>query len=439
MESSADTENVIDNSELDYIVSNLKVSKLEQIGTLDWFENVDKISKLYRVAATEALLNNPDEERVKIAFKTHSKLDCAVRELIAICTWKEYVLEKLLKMKPEPKTSFPSYIIVFYEVMIHGIVQSLIYHGDAFNYLEETCDDLVEYCVLRVRQLVNRKKFMVEKREQKATKEPLDEIKCQREHIDFGIGSQCIATLRHVCENLDCLPLSVTTRIYTTHDLPVLVAQLLHQDVWTNKEGGKIYKFVESDWQPVRADDPPLSKMECQIWLLLRELLLNQATKSYHYSDYRKEQLTLLLRHLNDNVIDQLSVLADLQRTLHMLHVRPPGEGDKAVFNPLIVEVNSLYQEQLLNKYRGKWGKLATSCFPLLFQPDELETVALARAFSGSVQFLMDMSENMNSCSYCMKKASKRCSKCKTTWYCSRSCQVQHWKLHQHSCSSKNN
>ena len=35
------------------------------------------------------------------------------------------------------------------------------------------------------------------------------------------------------------------------------------------------------------------------------------------------------------------------------------------------------------------------------------------------------------------KGATKRCSRCKTTIYCSRECQVSHWKIHKAACKSK--
>ena len=37
-------------------------------------------------------------------------------------------------------------------------------------------------------------------------------------------------------------------------------------------------------------------------------------------------------------------------------------------------------------------------------------------------------------CENCKKDATKRCSKCKSVWYCSRECQVQNWKDHKATC-----
>jgi len=37
-------------------------------------------------------------------------------------------------------------------------------------------------------------------------------------------------------------------------------------------------------------------------------------------------------------------------------------------------------------------------------------------------------------CGHCQKEATKRCSKCKQEFYCSRECQVTHWKEHKKVC-----
>ena len=40
-------------------------------------------------------------------------------------------------------------------------------------------------------------------------------------------------------------------------------------------------------------------------------------------------------------------------------------------------------------------------------------------------------------CGKCQKEAFKRCSKCKSIWYCSRECQVSHWPEHKEGCNKK--
>lgn len=37
-------------------------------------------------------------------------------------------------------------------------------------------------------------------------------------------------------------------------------------------------------------------------------------------------------------------------------------------------------------------------------------------------------------CENCKQDATKRCSKCKQVWYCTRECQLAHWKVHKPKC-----
>ncbi len=40
-------------------------------------------------------------------------------------------------------------------------------------------------------------------------------------------------------------------------------------------------------------------------------------------------------------------------------------------------------------------------------------------------------------CGKCQKQAFKRCSKCKSIWYCSKECQVSDWPNHKVVCNKK--
>lgn len=173
----------IDTSEIDHEVSNFKVTKLEQIGSMKWFEKTVKVSRLYRVAASESMVEPQTVERVKVALTMYSKCDAMVRELVVISVWKDHVLNKILKIKPAPTTAFPTYMALYYEVMVHGIVQAMVYHGDSFNYLTESCDDLVEYCVSKIRQLIHPPKYISKKEIRKLDQEPLDDIKTQHRFV----------------------------------------------------------------------------------------------------------------------------------------------------------------------------------------------------------------------------------------------------------------
>jgi hypothetical protein len=63
--------------------------------------------------------------------------------------------------------------------------------------------------------------------------------------------------------------------------------------------------------------------------------------------------------------------------------------------------------------------------------------------YGDHISDLAEMTVNKASCFVCGKGAScglKACSKCKEVKYCSRACQIQHWKHqgHREECGTKN-
>ena len=64
------------------------------------------------------------------------------------------------------------------------------------------------------------------------------------------ISMKAITILRYMTDNVDVLPLGVTTRLVVTHDTPVLFIQLLEEKPWikTSRDGNNIQVFEGSEW-----------------------------------------------------------------------------------------------------------------------------------------------------------------------------------------------
>ena len=81
------------------------------------------------------------------------------------------------------------------------------------------------------------------------------------------------------------------------------------------------------------------------------------------------------------------------------------------------------------------WKAIAQYQMMKFFSPTETEISkdmeSLLNLYGSDVydQFLGDPK-----CAVCGDTATQRCSKCKSVWYCTRECQLSHWKEHKALC-----
>uniref|UniRef100_R4G8A8 Putative zinc finger protein n=1 Tax=Rhodnius prolixus TaxID=13249 RepID=R4G8A8_RHOPR len=424
-------DDILTTPEIDSILQCYEITKLEDIGKRRWFSKNANIVKLYQIASLEASLECT--ERVKESVLRTGTTNYFIKDLITLSVWKEYVLPELTKLKPVPKHCLPTYIVLYNEVALIGILQSLLYHIEVFVYTDEILTDLIDYCVNKLTTLNPDSVPIIS--EIKLDETALEEIERYHNQIKFTVSANCITVLRYICENLSQLPMNVASRIYATHDVPILIAQLLDIGVWSKRaQDGKLFKFCENKWKEWFVKDPPLSKIEVQTWLLIRQLLLNPSCDTlYYFSQYRKEHLSKLLRHLHENVIDQLSPLADLKYWLHTNSLKADDDGPR-VHNPLIVDVSCQYKDVVFAEYNGRWKDIALARAKLLFYGDQKDMQFLATGFSSCMDNIEKLTDTLQSCMNCHAKANKRCSKCKQASYCSRNCQVEHWPAHKNVC-----
>ena len=53
---------------------------------------------------------------------------------------------------------------------------------------------------------------------------------------------KCITILRYLCDHIDELPLGVSTRFTITHDVPVLLVQLMETKPWMKPSNNQVFE-----------------------------------------------------------------------------------------------------------------------------------------------------------------------------------------------------
>ena len=53
---------------------------------------------------------------------------------------------------------------------------------------------------------------------------------------------KCITILRYLCDHIDELPLGVSTRLTITHDVPVLLVQLMESRPWIKTSKNQVFE-----------------------------------------------------------------------------------------------------------------------------------------------------------------------------------------------------
>lgn len=135
---------------------------------------------------------------------------------------------------------------------------------------------------------------------------------------------------------------------------------------------------------------------------------------------------------MNEVLLDQIPPLAHMLRSLEELSIM--NVPTHLSTNPFVVEQVPIIATQI--SHNKDWKEMAEDHHVRLCQSmDESER--------NQMQRLADLYTNNNvegllegfKCKKCEKAAYKRCSKCKSVWYCSRECQVGDWPTHKPTCN----
>ncbi|GAB1598736.1 zinc finger MYND domain-containing protein 10-like [Argonauta hians] len=385
-------------SEAEMFVESLKMFDVASVGSTEWTRQHEYIEKLN----IQAILNASAQED-------------------------EFIKSFLI-----------SYEKLYHEATVINLLETTLYFPESCESADENLLDLVDYCYRKLTDSICRSRENFEETKDLTNDlgcSSMEDLKKQAEKLDFDVSVKALSIMRYVTDNVDGISLSILSRLLNTHNVPILLIELLENPPWTQEKDGITYKYYDCKWHEMKSaeDHMKMTKTEGQVWISLFNVIMKSSCqKKYEITSYRKNILMKLRSFLTETVLDQMPILSEMRRYLEYLgHMETP-----AVKTELIMEQIPVIRESILRKNKGKWKKIAKKQSQTFFSPsdDFIKGQAKRWAETYNLDVLDELIPEPPKCAVCGDKASKRCSRCRNIWYCRRECQVSHWTKHKAVC-----
>ena len=184
------------------------------------------------------------------------------------------------------------------------------------------------------------------------------EIENQITEIRFKCAMGCFSIIRFIAEYIDELPTSVTYQLVENNDIPCTLIPMLELRPWLRKNAkNEVEKWEDQAWKVVPPKDSQLvTKIEAQVWLTIYNLFLcSSAGRKYEITSFRMDNLLRLRKFMNEVLIDQLPMLADMHRALEEMAIK--GSSSLSSNNAFIVQALPELRTRIM---KGKnWAKIA--------------------------------------------------------------------------------
>jgi len=349
-------------------IENLTEFDVVDVGSSLWMKQHEALEQLNLQAHQSA--QQQGDEFVLEALLTFDKLRTLVHELLATEAWRVNVFPRIKGALVQGKATMRGYFCLYHEATLVNLLCVCMHHAHATESLGETAVDLVDYVSRRLVEMNAKGRTWSKKGEGSKSAEgsvkavavatepvgdPLSDLESQAEDILFQLSVATTTLARYLCEHMNSLPLSVLTRATDTHDLLCCIVPLIENPPWTRRtKEGQWQKLVENKWVDYApADLLTLTKTEGQLWLALFHIICNnEIRKRYHFNSFRKGQLLRARKYINEVLLDQLPVLADVQRFMDELSLMevPEPTAQQGGSSVLLMEQVSVVQEKLVKE-----------------------------------------------------------------------------------------
>ncbi|XP_063633402.1 zinc finger MYND domain-containing protein 10 [Cydia splendana] len=432
--------------ELDMFVDSIEPSRIDSIGNQVWIDWHIRLQKLNQQAVLEA--TSMQEELTKETLISSGKLPILVQEAICIQVWRYKVYPQILKLEPAPSSTFGIYMVLYHEAACVGLLETVLYHEDGARCLSDVIVDLLGYAVEQLTALLallNNGYLKPQSAKELECETAPEELERRQRDLQFDISMRCITIVRYIAEHMEGAGVgaSIATGLYKTNDVPSILAHLLQEAPWhRTTESGELQAFNFGRWaKPSEDERLQMHRTEVQLWLCLRQLLLEpRLAHQYPIDECRRTAFCRLQARLTENMLDQVPPLGDLKQFLCRLSVGDYSNinGCTNVKNPgcTLIEVVPQIKDSYMRQVHKRTKTLAKQQLRLfdLDGSDESRKMAKQLLESYTSDAALALDGGGAKCAKCGEAASKKCSRCKTEWYCGRECQVQQWPKHKELC-----
>ena len=327
--------------EAERLIEALQPFPLDKVGTEEWLLQHEVIEKLNMQAHQCA--RSGSEDFILEAMVTYDKLPVIIHELVVIEAWRENVYP-LIQMDLAKAGGMRGYFALYHEATLANLLEVALYHDYALEAIGEPLIELLDWAVRRLvylnalppdhselwaPQALTAGKDLQEGLKKIRDRTPEEDQKRQYREVQFKVGVSAVVISRYLCEHASKISLSVFSRLIDTHDLLMLLVPLLDNPPWTRRtDRGKWQKYDDQKWSDVApANLMKLTKLEGQLWLALYNLLCDKEFRQrYYFNTHRKDSLLRVRKYINDVLVDQLPMLADVQRYMDELTIMKPPE-----------------------------------------------------------------------------------------------------------------
>lgn len=419
---------VVSYYECERLVQDLNSFDLASYCSKDWLRQHELISKLNIQAHINAMTRG--EEYVMESLATFEKMPVLLHELLLSYIWKREVLPKIQGKVAD--CGIKGYIALFHESLVLNLIDIVSFHKTALVALDKFVVDLIDYCYEKISMLIAKgNKQYPFSRKIAEVGSRTEELECQNNKLEFGIQMSSLSILRYISDHLSDLGVSSITFMVNERDVLMALVALIESRPWlARSENGARLVWEDNQFKEVLPQNyDKIPKIEGQAWLCIYNLIFGKAVADcYEITESRKNWLLRLKKYLNDILIDQIPVLGQLRVTLDHMSLANTTAVQKS--SPFIIATIPEIKETIIKNANiaAIAKKQETEVFNREFTAEEFEELGrLGEIYTNDI-FSYESKEEIHLCANCGIDATKRCSRCKAVWYCSKECQVKHYK-----------